>query len=194
MRLIVPLSTAARNGPDNVDEPCTYRLNVRPRLLQALGEEAERSNRPLAGIMQEARDCLREMAPRHSTVAVDMMAALGRYLYTRGFDPAIDYLDADLERLRALSKQYPIAFLMTHKSHLDGFLLMSMFYDLDMPPVHLFSGFDHYYATLAHELSHWTGHASRLGRDLRKRFGTAAYAAEELVALSGQSAPCLTHH
>ena len=63
-----------------------------------------------------------------------------------------------------------------------------------MPPTSLFSGFDHYYATLAHELSHWTGHASRLGRDLKNRFGTAAYAAEELVALSGQSAPCLTHH
>jgi antirestriction protein ArdC len=51
-----------------------------------------------------------------------------------------------------------------------------------MPPAHLFSGFDHYYATLAHELSHWTGHASRLDRNLRNRFGTAAYAAEELVA------------
>ena len=51
-----------------------------------------------------------------------------------------------------------------------------------MPPVSLFSGFDHYYATLAHELSHWTGHASRLGRDLKNRFGTAAYAGEELVA------------
>ncbi len=51
-----------------------------------------------------------------------------------------------------------------------------------MPPAHLFSGFDHYYATLAHELSHWTGHASRLARDLRNRFGTAAYAAEELIA------------
>ena len=51
-----------------------------------------------------------------------------------------------------------------------------------MPPAQLFSGFDHYYATLAHELSHWTGHASRLDRDLKHRFGTAAYAAEELVA------------
>jgi antirestriction protein ArdC len=51
-----------------------------------------------------------------------------------------------------------------------------------MPPVHLFNGFDHYYAILAHELSHWTGHASRLGRDLKNRFGTAAYAAEELIA------------
>ena len=51
-----------------------------------------------------------------------------------------------------------------------------------MPPSHLFEGFDHYYATVAHELSHWTGHSSRLDRDLRNRFGTAAYAAEELIA------------
>jgi antirestriction protein ArdC len=51
-----------------------------------------------------------------------------------------------------------------------------------MPQVHLFDGFDHYYAILAHELSHWSGHASRLGRDLKNRFGSAAYAAEELIA------------
>ena len=51
-----------------------------------------------------------------------------------------------------------------------------------MPPPHLFRGYDHYYATLAHELSHATGHSSRLGRDLKQRFGTAAYAAEELIA------------
>lgn len=51
-----------------------------------------------------------------------------------------------------------------------------------MPPAHLFSGFDHYYATLAHELSHWTGHASRLDRNLKNRFGSATYAAEELIA------------
>lgn len=53
---------------------------------------------------------------------------------------------------------------------------------ITMPPAPLFSGYDHYYATLAHELSHWTGHASRLNRDLKHRFGTAAYAAEELIA------------
>lgn len=51
-----------------------------------------------------------------------------------------------------------------------------------MPPGEVFTGFDDYYATLAHELSHWTGHSSRLARDLKNRFGTAAYAAEELVA------------
>ena len=45
-----------------------------------------------------------------------------------------------------------------------------------------------------HELSHWTGHPSRLSRNLKNRFGTSAYAAEELIALSGQSAPCLSLH
>lgn len=53
---------------------------------------------------------------------------------------------------------------------------------ITMPPATLFEGFDHYYATLAHELSHWTGHSSRLDRDLKNRFGSKAYAAEELVA------------
>lgn len=51
-----------------------------------------------------------------------------------------------------------------------------------MPPSYLFDAYEHYYATLAHELSHWTGHPTRLDRDLKNRFGTEAYAAEELVA------------
>jgi len=39
-----------------------------------------------------------------------------------------------------------------------------------------------YYATLLHELTHWSGAASRLNRDLSGRFGNEAYAAEELIA------------
>ena len=39
-----------------------------------------------------------------------------------------------------------------------------------------------YHATVMHELGHWTGHESRLARDLSGRFGAEAYAAEELVA------------
>lgn len=53
---------------------------------------------------------------------------------------------------------------------------------ITMPPCGLFGAYEHYYATLAHELSHWTGHSSRLDRNLKSRFGSEAYAAEELVA------------
>jgi antirestriction protein ArdC len=51
-----------------------------------------------------------------------------------------------------------------------------------MPEPGLFRDVEHYRATLAHELSHWTGHESRLARQLGNRFGSEAYAMEELVA------------
>ena len=42
-----------------------------------------------------------------------------------------------------------------------------------------------YYGTALHELSHWTGHESRLNRDMSGKFGTASYAKEELRAEIG---------
>jgi antirestriction protein ArdC len=39
-----------------------------------------------------------------------------------------------------------------------------------------------FYRTAFHELGHWTGHSSRLARDLTGRFGDAFYAREELIA------------
>lgn len=47
-----------------------------------------------------------------------------------------------------------------------------------------------YYATLLHELTHWTGHRSRCDRDLTGRFGDNAYAMEELVADLGAAFLC----
>lgn len=41
---------------------------------------------------------------------------------------------------------------------------------------------DSYYATALHELGHWTGHPSRLDRDLVHPFGSEGYAREELRA------------
>lgn len=49
-----------------------------------------------------------------------------------------------------------------------------------------------YYSILAHELTHWTGAPSRLDRDLANRFGSAAYAMEELVAELGAAFLCAT--
>lgn len=54
-----------------------------------------------------------------------------------------------------------------------------------VPHLEQFHQSPHYYSTLAHEHTHWTGHASRLDRDLSGRFGDDAYAAEELVAELG---------
>jgi len=48
-----------------------------------------------------------------------------------------------------------------------------------------------YYATLLHELTHWTKHETRLARELgRKSWGDEGYAAEELVAELGAAFLC----
>jgi len=53
---------------------------------------------------------------------------------------------------------------------------------ISLPRFEAFKSAAHFYGVAFHELAHATGHKSRLGRDLRHRFGERAYAAEELVA------------
>jgi antirestriction protein ArdC len=59
-----------------------------------------------------------------------------------------------------------------------------------MPKPEAFTSQDAYSATALHELTHWTGHESRLARAFGKRFGDQAYAAEELVAELGSAFLC----
>jgi antirestriction protein ArdC len=60
-----------------------------------------------------------------------------------------------------------------------------------MPLIEAFSDAESYYATLAHESTHWTKHPSRLDRQFgRKQWGDAGYAEEELVAELGAAFLC----
>ncbi|GAB3732335.1 ArdC family protein [Spirosoma lituiforme] len=57
---------------------------------------------------------------------------------------------------------------------------------VQMPPFESFASVEDYYAILAHEITHWTRHPTRLDRDLgRKVYGDAGYAKEELVSELG---------
>jgi antirestriction protein ArdC len=61
---------------------------------------------------------------------------------------------------------------------------------ISMPAFAGFKGADHFYNVAFHELTHWTGHKSRLDRDLKHRFGSRSYAAEELIAELGAAFLC----
>lgn len=61
---------------------------------------------------------------------------------------------------------------------------------VQMPPRESFRDAESYAATLVHELTHWTAQPSRLARELGKRFGDQAYAAEELIAEMGSAFLC----
>ncbi|MDM8356624.1 zincin-like metallopeptidase domain-containing protein [Pandoraea communis] len=53
---------------------------------------------------------------------------------------------------------------------------------IHLPPREAFPSPLDYYEVALHELGHWTGHSSRLNRDLTGTFGSASYAREELRA------------
>jgi antirestriction protein ArdC len=62
---------------------------------------------------------------------------------------------------------------------------------VQMPPFKCFRDAESHAATLAHELTHWTRHSSRLNREFgRKRWGDEGYAMEELVAELGAAFLC----
>ncbi|MGX1101288.1 ArdC family protein [Amorphus sp. MBR-141] len=67
---------------------------------------------------------------------------------------------------------------------------------IQMPPKEAFHGSptstpaEAYYSTLCHELVHWSGATHRLDRTLKTRFGSEAYAAEELIAELGAAFLC----
>ncbi len=58
---------------------------------------------------------------------------------------------------------------------------------IGMPDIDAFNSSPDYYSTLLHELTHWTGHKSRLDRFAE---GVDAYAIEELIAELGSAMLC----
>ena len=88
------------------------------------------------------------------------------------------------------------ALLETHKPKLShGHAQASYTPTLDsiqMPAAEAFDEASGYWATLLHELGHWTGHKSRCNRLLKGRFGSGAYAAEELIAEIASTFLCST--
>jgi len=61
---------------------------------------------------------------------------------------------------------------------------------ITLPARDLFLSESHYYATVLHELTHWSGAPHRLDRTKGKRFADTAYAFEELVAEMGAAFLC----
>ena len=62
-----------------------------------------------------------------------------------------------------------------------------------MPSIGLFRSSEEYYSTFFHELTHSTGHKSRLGREgfeSVQTFGSESYSKEELVAEVGAAMLC----
>jgi antirestriction protein ArdC len=103
-------------------------------------------------------------------------------------------LPAPAERTEIEAIESCEAFIRAQRARIQfggnrAFYVPSLDY-IQLPERDQFKSTPDYYATALHELSHWTGHESRLDRDFSGRFGNEAYAFEELVAELGSAMLC----
>lgn len=102
-----------------------------------IAELAERLDRPRAEVAAEASAYLHEMVASHSRLAIDAWQHFGRWL-SRAYSVDVD--QASVERLRALSERYPLAFLPSHRSYLDPLVLRSALHRHGFAPNHVLGG------------------------------------------------------
>jgi glycerol-3-phosphate O-acyltransferase len=87
----------------------------------------------------EAGEILDELAAGWSRRLIDVLPTVGRLIFQRGFDPQIDYDEAQVERLRAALQRHPSIMLWSHRSYLDNLVLTAVMQEQGLPPAHVFA-------------------------------------------------------
>ncbi|MGV0745857.1 glycerol-3-phosphate 1-O-acyltransferase [Mycolicibacterium sp. XJ870] len=90
--------------------------------------------------VEKAGEMLDELATGWSRFSVDLIPTLGRSIFSRGFDPRIDYARSEIESMRHALEQHPAVLLFSHRSYLDGVIVPVAMQENRLPPVHTFAG------------------------------------------------------
>lgn len=115
-----------------------------PRLIKPELLASARFREGLAKIpdadLETAGEMLDELSTGWSRFSVDLIPSLGRAIFSRGFDPNIDYDRAEVELMRRNLEDHPAVLLFSHRSYLDGVIVPVAMQENRLPPVHTFAG------------------------------------------------------
>lgn len=88
-----------------------------------LAQIAKEKNEDSDKIQQEAEGYWNELYTVHQPVANLLGTQMAQYILSRGYEKTIDVNPAEIKALTRTARQYPIAFVMTHKTYIDMFVL-----------------------------------------------------------------------
>ena len=118
----------------------------------------------------------------------EQIEGLPERFYVTAPTPAQDETPADAQEIPGAAWLDAVPADLRHGG--DRAFFSPHFDFVQMPHPEQFKNPQAYTSTLIHELTHWTGHKSRLDRLEHKRWGDDAYAFEELVAELGAAFGC----
>jgi len=111
-----------------------------PSFRAELQEIARNSGKSFVATEQDAALDFKEMHGRRSKLAIRAFAALGRFVYRRGYpqEPIFDF--DELAKVRRESQARSVVFLATHKTYLDFFVLFDFLYRNGISTPYIFGG------------------------------------------------------
>ena len=112
----------------------------KPGFQSELEQLVDGQSNTLAALRNEAAADLAEMRSVRNPLAVRMFAALGRFIYRRGYHRQPVYDLDEVERVRAESHQRSVVYLVTHKTYLDFFVLFDFLYRQGISTPYIFGG------------------------------------------------------
>lgn len=107
--------------------------------LDGISRLAEEADWPFELVAARSRKYLKEIAARHSTLAIDLVAHLIHWLYTQGYQE-IDYDREALLSVYEAADRTALVFLPSHKSQLDRLVMQYVLWENDLPPSHTAGG------------------------------------------------------
>lgn len=105
--------------------------------LPALAAELECSE---AEARRSVRECLAELVAVPSNTFREFAGRISKTMSSLGYESPVTCDPQQLERLRALMDEHPVALLWTHKSHVDGAAVIATLHENGFPMLHSFGG------------------------------------------------------
>ena len=94
-----------------------------PKFQLKLAEVAGQLGETYEQVYKIAEGCLKELQTVHQPLANILGLEVSQYILSRGYKKTIDVNPAEVKDLTKLARRHPIAFVMTHKTYLDMFVL-----------------------------------------------------------------------
>ena len=104
--------------------------------------EAIAKKRGVSGVQiaAQASGYLKELQTKHEPFADLIAVQLMQYVVGRGNDKTIDVNPIEIKELSKVVRRYPVAYVMTHKTYIDMFVLALVLFRHGLPLPYIFAG------------------------------------------------------
>ncbi|MEO0776997.1 MAG: HAD-IB family hydrolase [Bacteroidota bacterium] len=110
------------------------------KFQKKLTEIAEQTGKSYERVIEAARGYLEELYTIHQPIANLIGAQGAQYILSRGYKKTIDINPAEIKKITRLSRDHSIAFVMTHKTYIDMFVLAVVLVRHGLPIPYTFAG------------------------------------------------------